>query len=73
MQLQIQQTNFAPNFSAKHTQLQQLHRGSAPKKGGVGPNSMVLMECLRGYSTNSKSLWSWKKLPTTPQVSEKMI
>jgi hypothetical protein len=32
------------NLSAKHNQLQQLHRGSAPKNGGAGPNSMVFME-----------------------------
>jgi hypothetical protein len=42
------------NFSAKHNRLHQLHRGSAQKKGGAGPNSMVFVEYLRGCSTNSK-------------------
>jgi hypothetical protein len=36
------------NFSAKNNQLQQLHCGSAPKKGGAAPNSMVFVEYLRG-------------------------
>jgi hypothetical protein len=42
-------------FSAKHNQLQQLHRGYAlEKKVEQTPNSMVFKECLKRYSTKSK-------------------
>jgi hypothetical protein len=38
-------------FPPNHVQLQQLHRGSAPKKGGAGPRSMDLVEYLKRCST----------------------
>jgi hypothetical protein len=57
-------------MSAKHNQLQQLHRGSAPKKGGACPNSMVFMKYLRRYSTKSKFRGVGVNYPPLPLVKK---
>jgi hypothetical protein len=59
------------NFSAKHNQLQQFHRGSAPKKGGARPNSMVFVEYLKGCSTKSKFYGVEVNYPPLPSISGK--
>jgi hypothetical protein len=43
-QLQIHKTNSAPKLVSQTQPAPQLHRGSAQKNGGAGPNSMVFME-----------------------------
>jgi hypothetical protein len=58
-------------MSAKHNQLQQLHRGSAQKNGGAGPNSMVFMEYLRRYLTKSKFCGVGVNYPPLPLVTKK--
>jgi hypothetical protein len=67
-QLQIKKIAPLQIFSAKHTQLQQLHRGSAKTKVEQTPNSMVFMECLKRYSTKSKFPGVRRNYPPLPLV-----
>jgi hypothetical protein len=53
------------NLSAKHNQLQQLHRGSAPKKRWSWPQLHGFHGVAEEVLLQIRISWSWGKLPTT--------